>query len=380
MIFLALFIFALYGLLILFLAKGFDQLESPNAKKYTADTPFSILVPFRNEATNLPQLLNSFAALDYPKDKTEIILINDRSDDNFEQVISEFKHDHKAINLVLIHGQSESKSPKKDAIELGLSKASNPWIITTDADCIVPINWLQTFNGFIVSDAPKMIVAPVTYFLGEGFLNKFQLLDFLSLQGTTIGSFGLKGKGPSRPFLCNGANLCYEKKAFLDVDGYKGNRDIASGDDIFLLEKMYDKFQDKVRFLKSEDAIVQTSAKESLKGLIQQRIRWAAKTSAYRHSFGKLVGLTVFLANIFIIILLTMSILNSFSWGYFGFFFLLKFNLDFLLLFKTASFFNQKEVLTSYFYASLVYPFFTVFVALLSFRRSYTWKESTFHK
>ncbi len=380
MIFLAVFIFAIYGLLILFLAKGFDQLKPPNTNKYKADTPFSILVPFRNEASNLPHLLNSFAALDYPKNKIEIILINDRSDDNFEEVISEFKHDHKALKLVLIHNQSDSDSPKKDAIELGVSKASNPWIITTDADCIVPKNWLRAFNGFIGSDAPKMIVAPVTYFLGEGFLNKFQLLDFLSLQGTTIGSFGLKGKGISRPFLCNGANLCYEKKAFSDVDGYKGNKDIASGDDVFLLEKMYDKFQDKVKFLMSEDAIVRTSAKERLKGLIQQRIRWAAKTNSYRHPFGKLVGLTVFLANIFIIILLTLSIFNSFSWGYFGFFFLLKFNLDFLLLYKTASFFNQKEVLRSYFFSSLAYPFFTVFVALLSFRRSYTWKESKFHK
>ena len=342
MIFLSLFIFAFYGLLILFLAKGFDQLKPPNTKKYKADTPFSILVPFRNEASNLPHLLNSFAALEYPKNIIEIILINDRSGDNFEQVISEFKHDHKALNLILIHGESGSESPKKDAIALGVSKASNPWIITTDADCIVPKNWLQAFNGFIASDAPKMIVAPVTYFLEKGFLNKFQLLDFLSLQGTTIGSFGLNGKGLSRPFLCNGANLCYEKKAFLDVDGYKGNRDIASGDDVFLLEKMYDKFQDKVKFLKSEDAIVLTSAKASLKGLIQQRTRWAAKTNSYRHSFGKLVGLTVFLANIFIIILLILSIFDSFSWKYFGFFFLLKFNLDFLLLYKTTSFFNQK--------------------------------------
>ena len=380
MIFLALFIFVIYGLLILFLAKGFDQLNPPKANKYKTDTPFSILVPFRNEAANLPQLLNSLAELDYPKNKTEIILINDRSNDNFEQVISKFQLDHKALNLVLIHGPSDSDSPKKNAIELGVSKASNPWIITTDADCIVPENWLQAFNGLICSDAPKMIVAPVTYFLGEGFLNKFQLLDFLGLQGTTIGSFGLKGKGISRPFLCNGANLCYEKQAFSDIDGFKGNKDIASGDDVFLLEKMYDKFPDKVKFLKSEEAIVLTSAKENLKGLIEQRTRWASKTTSYHHSFGKLVGLTVFLANIFIIILLTLSILNRFSWGYFGFFFLLKFNLDFLLLHKTASFFNQKEVLRSYFFSSLAYPFFTVFVALLSFRRSYTWKGSTFNK
>ena len=250
MIFLALFIFVFYGLLILFLANGFDQLKAPIRENRDANTAFSILVPFRNEASNLPHLLNSFVALNYPKNKTEIILINDRSGDDFEQVISEFQHDHKDLNVVLIHGESASDSPKKDAIELGVRMASNPWIITTDADCIVSKNWLQAFNSFIGSDAPKMIVAPVTYFLGKGFLNKFQLLDFLSLQGTTIGSFGLEGRGFSRPFLCNGANLCYEKKAFSDVDGYQGNKDIASGDDVFLLEKMYDKFQDKVKFLK----------------------------------------------------------------------------------------------------------------------------------
>lgn len=380
MIFPVLFIFIIYSILILSLSKGIDQLKSPETEKHLPEIHFSILVPFRNEAPNLPGLLDSFLALNYPETKMEFILINDQSNDDSEGIIQEFKAFHKTLNLVLINNQSTRKSPKKDAIELGVSQASNPWIITTDADCIVPENWLQAFNDFICTDSPKMIVAPVTYFNGNTYLDQFQLLDFLSLQGTTMGSFGLEGKGPSRPFLCNGANLCYEKQAFLDVNGYEGNRDIASGDDVFLLEKMYDKFHDNVKFLKSEEAVVQTSTKETLKELIHQRIRWAAKTSSYNHAFGKIVGAIVFLTNTLIITLLILCLLGSFPWVYFGFFFLLKFNLDFIVLYKTSSFFNQTQVLKTYFLSSLLHPFFTFFVALLSFRKSFTWKERTFQK
>jgi cellulose synthase/poly-beta-1,6-N-acetylglucosamine synthase-like glycosyltransferase len=380
MIFPVLFIFVIYSILILSLSKGFDQLKSPEPKKNPPANQFSILVPFRNEARNLPDLLNSFMKLDYPMDKIEFILINDESDDESERIIKDFKGLHRTLNLVMIRNQSKSDSPKKDALELGVNRASNPWIITTDADCIVPKTWLMALNNFICSDSPKMIVAPVTYFDGKGFLDKFQLLDFLSLQGTTMGSFGLKGKGVSRPFLCNGANLCYEKKAFLDVDGYEGNRDIVSGDDVFLLEKMYNRYPEKVKFLKSEEAVVQTATKGTLRELIHQRIRWAAKTSSYGHAYGKMVGSIVFLANTLIIILLILSLFNSFPWVYFGFFFLLKFNLDFILLYKTSSFFNQTHVLRAYFLSSLAYPFFAVFVALLSFRKSFKWKERTFQK
>lgn len=375
-----LFIFVLYSILILSLSIGFDQLKSPQPKTNLPENQFSILVPFRNEARNLPDLLNSFLKLDYPADKIEFILINDESDDGSERIIKDFQGLHKTLNLVMIHNQSKSDSPKKDALELGVNLASNPWIITTDADCIVPKTWLMALNNFICSDSPKMIVAPVTYFDGKRFLDKFQLLDFLSLQGTTMGSFGLKGKGAGRPFLCNGANLCYEKQAFLDVNGYEGNRDIVSGDDVFLLEKMYNRYHEKVKFLKSEEAVVKTASKDTLKGLIHQRIRWAAKTSSYGHAYGKMVGSIVFLANTLIIILLILSLFNSFSWVYFGLFFLLKFNLDFILLYKTASFFNQNHVLRSYFLSSLIYPFFAVFVALLSFSKSFKWKKRTFQK
>ena len=380
MIFPALFICILYSVLILYFAKGFDLLKEPLVAGDTAQTQFSILIPFRNETDQLPGLLQSLGAIAYPKSKMEIILINDQSDDGFAPIINDFISKHEDLSVKLIHSKPVSSAPKKEAIEQGIRIAAYPWIITTDADCLVPANWLRAFDICIRLEKPKMIAAPVTFLSGKGSLHQFQLLDFLSLQGATIGSFGMKGKWMIRPFLCNGANLCYEKKAFVEVNGYEGNLEIASGDDIFLLEKMYDNFPEQVRFLKSSEAIVHTAAAKSWKELIIQRIRWASKTSSYSNSFGKMVGLLVFGTNMTLIILFVLTLLNRFSWTHFGLLFIIKFNVDFLLLYKTAVFFNQKEVLRSYFLSSIVHPFYTVMVAIFSFKKSYSWKGRYYKK
>lgn len=380
MIFPALFICILYSILILYFAKGFDLLKSPPNPENEVKTHFSILIPFRNEADQLPALLQSLGEMAYPQSKMEIILINDESDDGFEPFINDFKSKNKDLPVKLIHSKPVGSSPKKEAIELGIRNAAHPWIITTDADCRVPVNWLRAFDSCIRHEEPKMMAAPVTFLSGKGMLHQFQLLDFLSLQGATMGSFGLKGKGMIRPFLCNGANLCYEKKAFDEVKGYEGNREIASGDDIFLLEKMYDTFPDQVRFLKSSEAIVHTAAAGSWKELLRQRIRWASKTSSYSNNFGKLVGLVVFATNLMLVMLLVLSFSGRFSLAHLGLLFIIKFNIDFLLLYKTAAFFNQKEVLRSYFLSSILHPFFTITAALLSLKKSYRWKGRNFIK
>ena len=375
MIFPILVICAAYFFLILFLTKGFDKLESPGIDYSDSETNFSILVPFRNEEMGLPRLLKSINSLDYHPDKFEIILIDDDSNDNSSSIVELFKEQHPELNIVMITKTGNSTSPKKEALDQGIKLAAHPWIITTDADCIVPKNWLNAFDHFIRQKSPKMIVAPVSYKAEVGFIHKFQAIDFLSLQGTTMGIFGQKNHGFVQPFLCNGANLCYQKESFFQVNGFRGNEHIASGDDVFLLEKMYAKFPGEVEFIKSNDAVVLTTSKNSLKTLLQQRVRWASKTTAYQHTFAKLVGVLVFLANFSLLLGFCLALMGNIPWLHFGFIFLLKFNIDFVLLYKTAGFFNQKEQMQSYFLSSLLHPFFTVIVVLLSFKKNYTWKQ-----
>ncbi len=374
MIYAAFIICFLYGFLILYFSKGIDRLKDLISDRERPVNFFSILVPFRNEALNLAGLLQSIVALDYPADQFELILINDNSSDASASIINNWKEEHPGLNLLLIDNKKQSTSPKKEALEAGITRASYDWIITTDADCIVPETWLNAFDTMIRQQVPKMIVAPVSYVPKTGFLHRFQLLDFLGLQGITIGSFGMKDKKFGHPFLCNGANLCYTKECFKEVNGFAGNHHIPSGDDVFLLEKMLDKFPDDVRFIKSKDAIVLTSSKDSFQELIQQRVRWAAKTTAYNSLFTKSVGVLVFMTSLIMVSIFILASIGQLPWLHVGFIFALKFNMDFILLYKTSRFFQQEEVMKSYFMSSLMHPFYTVLVAVLSFKKSYTWK------
>lgn len=378
MIYVVFIIVILYSLLILFFSRGVDRMENFRFVKEVPKVSFSVIIPFRNEAVNLPSLLKSISELDYPSDKYEIILINDSSNDNSVSIIEAFIKNNPETKTILIENKRNSSSPKKDAIEIAIDSCSFNWVVTTDADCILPKLWLRSFDLMIEEKSPKMIVAPVSYIPQSGFLHKFQLLDFLSLQGITIGSLGMKDKKTGHPFLCNGANLCYNKESFKEVNGFKGNHHIPSGDDVFLLEKMYQNFPNRVEFLKSKEAIVLTAAKDSFKELIQQRVRWAAKTTAYSSIFTRAVGILVFLTNLSVVSVFILGSFGQLPWIHVGFVFILKFNIDFILLFKTAQFFEQQDVMKSYFVSSLFYPFYTVLVALLSLRKNYTWKGRTY--
>ncbi|MCF6224116.1 MAG: glycosyltransferase [Flavobacteriaceae bacterium] len=375
MIFISIVISLIYSILILFFIIGFDKIDVYKSKNKSVKTNFTIIIPFRNEALNLTNLLNSLAALNYPLEKFEIVLVNDNSNDGFNSIINSFKAKHNNIDLMLIDNIRKSNAPKKDAIDIGIETSKYEWIITTDADCILPKNWLITLDNFIQYESPKMVVSPVAFQIRNKFIDNFQNLDFLSLQGSTIGGFGM-----DKPFLCNGANLCYSKVAFSEVNGFKGNNKIASGDDIFLLEKMINQFPKKVKYLKSTDVLVKTKPEKIWKQLLQQRIRWASKTTAYENNFGKMVGVIVFITNTYLIVLFILAIVKIVFWSTFGLFFLVKFNIDFILLYKISLFFKCQSSLKIYLTSSVLHPIFTVFVGLLSFKKGYQWKGRQFHE
>ncbi|MFK7833620.1 MAG: glycosyltransferase [Winogradskyella sp.] len=385
----------LYLLVIGMLVYGFDKVDNFKLQDLSAKTKFSIVIPFRNEAEHLHTLLDSIAKLNYPKSLFEIILVNDESEDDSVSIIESFcskqpfkyfntKHPSLSATEVIHNNRGQiycidnirsSNSPKKDAITSAIQVSKFDWIITTDADCILPKYWLDTFDEYIQLHQPNSIVAPVKYHVKTSFLNRFQSLDFLSLQGATIGGFGVK-----KPLMCNGANFAYRKSEFISVNGFEGNDSISSGDDLFLLQKFLEKDAKKVQYLKSVKTIVTTQPAKNFDDLVQQRLRWASKTSHYKSWFVKLVGVIVLLGNLAILALILAVLLEITFPKIAAALVVIKFSIDFLLLFKTARFFKQENVLLSYVFASLLYPFFNVSIAFLSFFTSYRWKGRTFKK
>ncbi len=366
-------IFIVYTLLILSFVIGFDKIKSIDTTFEKPNTQFSIIIPFRNESANLEALLQSILELNYPPQLFEVLLVNDDSDDDSYAIIETFQQKNLHLNITIIQNTQKTGSPKKDAINTAIENAQFNWLVTSDADCEVPKNWLQSFNTFIEEKQPVFISAPVKFKKEKSLLFHFQNLNFISLIGSTIGGFGIK-----KPFLCNGANLCYKKDAFKKINGFEGNTSIASGDDIFLLEKMLQNYPNKTLFLKSNEAVVSTKAESSWKSFFNQQIRWASKTNAYKNWFSKLVGLVVFTTNLAIIIVGISLLFNPTNWVFFIALLVQKIFIDVLLIEKTAQFLNAKDSLLYYPLISIVYPLYIVLIVVASLLKKYEWKGRIF--
>ncbi|WP_281337006.1 glycosyltransferase family 2 protein [Flavobacterium eburneipallidum] len=355
----------IYCLAITALIYGFTKVNSFDYLGLEPKTKFSIIIPFRNEAENIPKLLNSLSKLDYPTALFEVILVNDDSDEVFSVQCS-------AFSVQVIDTIRVSNSPKKDAITTAMKVVKNDWIITTDADCVVNENWLSALDNYIQLHQISMIAGAVTYDCENSFLHHFQQLDLTSLQGATIGSFGLR-KG----FMCNGANFAYTKSFFQELNGFDGNNTIASGDDVFLLQKAIAQFPEKVHYLKSENNIITTQPVNNWKSLFHQRVRWASKTGSYQSQFGISLGLIVLGGNLSLVVGCGLWVVDFISFLNIVMFAFLKCTVDSILIYKTNRFLTSNKI-RYLVLSSVVYPFFSVSVALYSLFGKYEWKGRRF--
>ncbi len=374
-------LFSAYFFCMMILVYGFKKVPTfasselaDKSEDTIPETQFSIVIPFRNEAENLLNLLSSIKKMNYPSELFEVIFVNDSSEDNSEKIVSE-AIEKSRFSIKLIQNKRVSNSPKKDAISEAIKNSKYEWIVTSDADCKLPENWLKTFDVYIKNNNSVMVCGPVIYQSNGSFPENFQQLDGLSLQAVTIGSFGLE-----IPLLSNGANLAYSKDVFLKVNGFSGNDHIASGDDIFLLEKMKKHFPDRVHFLKSKEAIVSTKPQTTWKNVINQRIRWASKTSKQKNIASLILGMLVFLVNISVLALPLFMLFDIENIFIYTSFLLFKIIMDFIVVRQSALFFGVKISFWKFLFQPFVYAVIILIVVFWSFRGSYSWKGRDFQK
>ena len=185
--------------------------------------------------------------------------------------------------------------------------------------------------------------------------------------------------------MCNGANLAYTKKAFNAVGGFAGIDSIASGDDMLLMHKIYKQWPDKVMFLKSKEAIVQTAPVNSVTAFFNQRIRWASKADKYDDKRIFAVLLLVYLVNVLLLALPVFAVFNNVQYtmlnvqysmiGVWLLLLLLKTIAELLFLYPVAKFFGKQSMLWLF---PLMQPFhilYTVIAGWLGKFGSYHWKE-----
>ena len=152
---------------------------------------------------------------------------------------------------------------------------------------------------------------------------------------------------------------------------------MASGDDVFLLQKAIKNDPEQVHYLKNKDVVVSTNSEHNIKNLFQQRLRWASKTSSYDSFFAKALAVVVLLMNGILVIGFGLIFIQKLSWKIVLTVFLIKFIFDFVLLYKTHRFLGNSKFLFPIL-SSLIYPFFCSIVGICSLFGSFSWKGRKF--
>ncbi|HVD98628.1 MAG TPA: glycosyltransferase [Cytophagaceae bacterium] len=331
-------------------------------------TTVSVLIAVRNEAGAIEALLEDLQQQSYSKEHFEVLLINDHSEDDTVRLVEKFQQKNN-LTLRLLHLE-KGLSGKKNAIAQGVQASANTLLVTTDGDCRVGKHWLKSIACFYEERKLKMITGPVTFFEAKNFREKVLELEFASLVGS-----GAASLSAGFPNMCNGANLAYERQAFIEVNGYQDSNKLASGDDEFLMHKIYRRYPGKVAFLKNKEALVETQAPVSWKAFFNQRRRWASKWENYTYTHIKLLALLVFGANVALVISFFLWLLGSYPPGTFLLLLVFKFMLEFLFLRSVLVYFGRKLNLWIFLITESIYPFYVVFFALLGRTGSYQWKD-----
>ncbi len=359
----------LYLVVVIYLIKGWSALRYPKKVLTPAElnTKVTILIAARNEEENIRLTIDDILAQDYPKHLFEVIIVDDHSTDSTADIIRSYAS--QGVRLLQMNEAQRLNSYKKKAIAEAIKLSTGDLMVATDADCRMGPQWLSSVVSFFETQNLVMISSPVAYFQEKNLFERMQTLEFSFLIG-----IGASFIGNGRASTCNGANLAYRKDVFYEVGGFKGIDDLASGDDELLLQKVAVSYPGRIGFLKQREAIVYTHAKPNLEEFLQQRRRWASKSTKYKDK--KVVALAVG------IWLFNLSMLLNFLLGFYRIYFLEIFALQLLvklafevaLLFPITAFFKRQKLIVLLLLLSPIHVLYFVYVGLMGNTSKYSWK------
>jgi 1,2-diacylglycerol 3-beta-glucosyltransferase len=175
----------------------------------------SVIVAARNEEANIGACLASLAALDYPADLLEIIVIDDQSEDATGRIIDDWRAQMPALVPMRTEGTVHNLRGKANAVAQAITRARGEIILTTDADCAVPRAWVRETVALFTPAVG--CVCGFTLQKVEGAFSGMQSVDWAYL--LTIASAGV---GWGMPLSAVGNNMAFRRAAYDDVGGYAG--------------------------------------------------------------------------------------------------------------------------------------------------------------
>jgi len=235
----------------------------------------SIVVCARNEEKNISELLDAIITQDYDFSYIDVVVANDDSTDNTENILKEYCRNYPFIHYFNVENRQHVRSPKKNALRQAIPRSTGDIILLTDADCVPSKNWISSHidvyseypdTDMVAGFSKTNIKVQRTALICQ----LYEHLDFLVLMYAAQGAIQA-----GTPFSCSGQNISYKKASFYAVNGFTGLEKYISGDDVLLMQKFVQN-RKNIRFANHLDAGVQTKPINSWRELLNQRARWAS--------------------------------------------------------------------------------------------------------
>lgn len=315
----------------------FSKFALLNAKEETQkNIAVSILICAKNEAENLKIFLPEILDQDYPK--FEVVLINDNSHDNTQQIMETYasKNDHvKVVNVV---PNDAFLGNKKYALTLGIKASKHDFLLLTDADCKPNSKyWLKEMSSHF-SNTKTIVLGYGAYAkIKKSFLNK--LIRFETVL-TALQYFSFAKSGI--PFMGVGRNLAYRKDEFFNANGFQNHMQIPSGDDDIFINQVATKNNTAICFSKNSFTI--SNPKTTFKDWVTQKRRHVTTAKYYQLKHKTLLTL-FFISQFLFWILACILLVLLFKWQIILVLIAIRFILFYIIFTPTLRKLDEKDLI-----------------------------------
>lgn len=319
--------------------------------------PLSVILCARNEADNLQKVLLAILEQDYPQ--FEVIVINDASTDETEDVLGHLEEKYANLYHSFTPESARYISHKKLALTLGVKASKYDWLVFTEPNCVPASNqWLRLMARNF-TPRTQIVLGYSEYGYTNGWLHKCIAFDTLSQSLRYLG-FALAGS----PYMGIGRNMAYRKDLFFKQKGYSAYLNLERGEDDLFINQIAD--GENTRVETDFQATVRIQPVRRYKEWKEEKINHMVTARFYRGVQRYLVGFETFSRFLFYIAVLVSVIICAFSahWAFAGVtvgIWLLRYVMQALVINRTAKEMEGKRT----YYFSL--PIFDILLPLQSF-------------
>ena len=225
--------------------------------------PFvSVLIPAFNEEEVIKETIKSVLDLDYPKDKLEIIVINDGSTDNTKQEVEGLIDKYKDRNIILINQENQGKAA---SLNNALKIARGEFFSCLDADSFVDKDTLKKMLALYESnDSDLTIVTPALKVAKPySLIQKFQRLEYIvAMFVARLMSY------LDCIYVAPGPFSLYRTEIIRKLGGFDAGNLTEDQEIAYRVQKHHYKIK------QCHDAYVHTIAPRNIQELYRQRNRW----------------------------------------------------------------------------------------------------------